>query len=83
MLLVTSIILAWCSIIALIPETSLGMHFDITYFSARQLLLFIPAIVTTVLAYHHVVIKELKQQVAELAKKLNNSESSESDFHSD
>ena len=77
MLLVTSIILAWCSIIALILETSLGMHFDITYFSVRQLLLFIPAIVTTVL------IKELKQQVAELAKKLNNSESSESDFHSD
>lgn len=80
MLLVTSIIVAWCSIIALIPETSLGMHFDITYFSARQLLLLIPAIVTTVLAYHHVVIKELKRQVAELTKKVDHSES---DLHSD
>lgn len=80
MLLVISLIIAWCSIIALIPETHLGIALHITYFSVQQLLLFIPAIATTVLAYHHVAIKEIKRQVTDLAKKFNNSES---DFHSD
>lgn len=68
MRLVISLIIAWATIITWIPETHLGMALHITYFSINQLLLFIPAIVTTLLAYHHVAIKTLKQQVNDLTQ---------------